>query len=96
MLERGGGDQCLDTLTSNIKTIENQNQTNPDPILKEKLLLLMQDLRTLLLESFDKAQKQFKAKHYSTGNKAGKAMALRIKDLDKNVNRKAMGVPHPR
>lgn len=71
--------QYLDTLTSTIKTLDEQNQNNPDPKIKEKLVLLRQELRNVLLDLHTKIQTQFRAKQYSTENKAGKALALRLK-----------------
>lgn len=77
--ERRKRSQCLDTLTSSIKLLETQNQISPDPALKTELNRLRQELRTHLLDTFEKAQTRFKAMHYSPGNKAGKAMATRLK-----------------
>ena len=77
--ERRRRTQHLDSLTAEIKSLENLNQTQPDRALKHKLGLLRQELRSHLLDSYEKAHTRFGAKHYSTGNKAGKAMAARIK-----------------
>lgn len=49
--------QHLDTFTTHIKTLENQNQTNADPALKADLLCLSQELSVHLLESFEKSSK---------------------------------------
>lgn len=58
--------QWLEELTADIKATE-------------QLYLLRQKLRSLLLESFEKAYSKVKVNTYTTGNKAGKVMALRIK-----------------
>lgn len=71
--------QRLDNITSTIKKLDEQNQTTPDPKLKDKLTLLRQDLRNILLDSYNNIQTRYKAHHYTTGNKAGKTLALKIK-----------------
>lgn len=77
--ERRKSLQRVDTLTSSIKALEMQNQTNADSTLKAEIGPLRQELRTHILDSFEKAQTRFKATHYSTGNKARKAMTTRLK-----------------
>lgn len=71
--------QPLDEVMADIAVSESLNKTNPSLALQNKIFSLRQELRSLLLASFEKSQRKLKAKMYSTGNKAGKVMASKIK-----------------
>lgn len=71
--------QLLDELTSQIMTLEQQHKANPQTPQTDKLLSLRQELKTLLLNSFDLLQCKLKATTYSTSNNAGKRLAERLK-----------------
>lgn len=71
--------QQIDTLTSQIVTLESQHKTNPEPNVQAQLLTLRRDLRSLLLHSYELIQRRLKASSYSTSNKAGKRLAQRLK-----------------
>lgn len=58
--------QCLETITANMSELENINKISPKAIHSVKLLSLRQELRTLLLDSFEKMQRKLKAAAYST------------------------------
>lgn len=73
--------QQLDELTADIETTDSHNKSNPSPLLQSKILSLCHELCSLLLESFEKAYSKVKADTYSTGSKAGRLMALRIKGI---------------
>lgn len=71
--------QQIDSLTSQIAKLETEHKTNPNPNLLEQLLTLRQELRSLLLYSYEYMQRKIKATSYSTSNKAGKKLAQHIK-----------------
>lgn len=64
--------QRIDNLTSLIAQIETLHKTDPNPTRLAQLLSLRQELRTLLLNSFEQVQRKIRAASYSTSNKAGK------------------------
>lgn len=67
-------------MSSPLKLLKLNPLINPTPTtpLKVKLLALGLELRALLLDTLEKAHRRLKATSYSTYNKAGKAMALRL------------------
>lgn len=69
----------LDKLTDDIESTESQNKTNPSTLLQTVIFSLRHELHSLLLESFEKAYNKVRVNTYTTGNKSGKLMALRIK-----------------
>lgn len=73
--------QRLDQLLSSINRIEDLNKSQPHCDHKKQLLSLRQELRTLLLESYEKSQRKLRATYYNTSNKAGKAMATHIRGV---------------
>lgn len=73
--------QQIDSLTSQIANVETQHKTNPHPALLAQLLTLRQELRSLLLSSYEQMQRKIKATSYSTSNKAGKKLAQHLKGV---------------
>lgn len=71
--------QHLDDLTAAIATTESLNKSNPSARLQSRIFTLRQELRSILLEKHEKSYRTLKASSYTTGNKAGKAMSLRVK-----------------
>lgn len=69
---------CLDELMSQIATLELKLKANPQAPQTNQLLSLKQELKTLLLHSFEFLQHKLKATTY-TSNKAGKRLAQRLK-----------------
>lgn len=73
--------QRVKELTDKIYLLETRNKQNTSPILSQQLTQLRNDLRLLLLESFERSSKKLKMSYYATGNKAGKTLAYRLKGL---------------
>lgn len=71
--------QRIDDLTTQIAALELKHKSDPWDHQTNHLLSLRQELRTLLLHSYEFLQKKFKATSYSTSNKAGKKLAQRLK-----------------
>lgn len=86
--------QQIDTLTSQIATLESQHKTNPDPNTQAQLLTLRRDLRSLLLHSYELIQRKLKATTYSTSNKAGKRLAQRLKGRRIKSKITTLSYPH--
>lgn len=73
--------QNLEELAAAIATADFQNKSHPSPSLQTQIFKLRHELCSLLLESFEITQCKLKAKSYAKNrNKAGKPMALRIKE----------------
>lgn len=85
--------QHLDTLTVEIKKLETQNQNNPSRDLKQKLMILRQELRSHLLDTYDRNLKKLRAKHFVTNNKAGKMLAGKIKG--QRAKNRIKSIQHP-
>lgn len=71
--------QRLDNIISQIANIEALHKNDPRPTYLAQLMNLRQELRMLLLHSFEHIQRKIKANSYSTSNKAGKKLAQRLK-----------------
>lgn len=71
--------QHLDTITSQIASLELLHKANLQPSQAAQLLSLRQEIKTRILHSFDLLQCKLKATAYSTSNKAGKRLAQSIK-----------------
>lgn len=71
--------QRIDDLTAEIKILEVQHKSSQQAPLPDRLLTLRQELRSLLLHSYDYVHRKLKATTYSTSNKAGKRLAQRLK-----------------
>lgn len=76
--------QKLDEITADISAAKSLNKTNPSPSFQAKIFQLRYDLRAILLKSRVKNYKKLKAFTYTTGNKAGKAMSLRVQGHREN------------
>lgn len=86
--------QRVDNLTSQIAQVETLHKTDPNPQRLAQLLSLRQDLRTLLLNSFEQVQRKIRATYYSTSNKAGKLLAQRLKGRRTKTQIPHMTHPH--
>lgn len=71
--------QRIDELTAQIVALETRHKSDPQDSQTNQLLSLRQELKTLLLDSYEFLQWKFKASTYSTSNKAGKKLAQRLK-----------------
>lgn len=83
--------QRLDELTSQITSLE--HKANPQPPQTIQLLNLRQELKTLLLHSFEYLQRKLKATSYATSNKAGKTLALKLRG--RRLKSKISQIIHP-
>lgn len=71
--------QHIDNLLTSIQATDSLNKQQPHPNLKNKLLKLHLELRSLLFENFDKLQKRLKMHFYASGNRARTFLANQIK-----------------
>lgn len=71
--------QHFDSLMSQITKLEESHKTKPHPTQTAQLLTLRQELRILLLQSFENTQRKIKATSYASSNNAEKMLARRIK-----------------
>lgn len=71
--------QRVDELMAQIETLELKHKSAPHNPTTNHLLSLRQELKVLLLHSYEFLQRKFKATTYSTSNKAGKKLAQRLK-----------------
>lgn len=83
----------IHAVTSQDANIENQRKADPRPTQLAQLLLLRQELRSLLLHTFQHIQPKIKATCYSTSNKAGKKLAQHIKE--RRIKTKITHLFHP-
>lgn len=60
--------------------LETQNKDTASAGLANKLAKLPSDLRLMLIEQYDKHINSLKLAHYSSGNRAGKFLAQRLKE----------------
>lgn len=70
----------MDRLLEDIKTLETQNKETANADLANNLAKLRSDLRFMLIEQYHKHINSLKLTHYSSGNRAGKFLAQRLKE----------------
>lgn len=80
LIIKGRGRSDWKKLRLKIGILESQHKTCPQSPLPDQLLTLRQELRSLLLHSYDHVHRKLKATTYSTSKKAGKRLAQRLKD----------------
>lgn len=68
----------IEQITSTLDALHSANSTNPTQAALKQILSLRLELKSLLLDTYEKSSRILKAKFYSTSNRAGKLMARRI------------------
>lgn len=70
-------------LQSELKTIEKQHMRDPkSPLLQKTLLTVRADLQAILHEETAFSLYRLRKKHFECGDKAGKMLALQLKQLE--------------